>query len=174
MWMGVECPCPPVCNDIVAPRHLFFHLPSCHFLPNVSRVLYFPRVSLCLSPPSPSSTSSLLFLLPPFLPSLPPPSTSFWRVFRLKEFLRKSCRGGFPQDRAREPSTQIQLGSSLGQLGFVLVVVGKNRLANRRRQIRRCLQSHLAHSQRNARGQSYYVFNCLFTCFRAFLFPCPF
>ena len=22
MWMGVECPCPPVQNDIVTPRHL--------------------------------------------------------------------------------------------------------------------------------------------------------
>ena len=23
VWMGVGCPCPPVCNDIVTPRHLF-------------------------------------------------------------------------------------------------------------------------------------------------------
>ena len=23
MWMGVACPCPPVRNDIVTPRHLF-------------------------------------------------------------------------------------------------------------------------------------------------------
>ena len=23
MWMGIECPCPPVRNDIVSPRHLF-------------------------------------------------------------------------------------------------------------------------------------------------------
>ena len=27
VWMGVGCPCPPVCNDIVTPRHLFF-IPS--------------------------------------------------------------------------------------------------------------------------------------------------
>ena len=24
VWMGVRCPCPPVRNDIVTPRHLFF------------------------------------------------------------------------------------------------------------------------------------------------------
>ena len=24
MWMGVRCPCPPVRNDIVTPRHLLF------------------------------------------------------------------------------------------------------------------------------------------------------
>ena len=24
LWMGVGCPCPPVRNDIVTPRHLFF------------------------------------------------------------------------------------------------------------------------------------------------------
>ena len=23
--MGVGCPCPPIRNDIVTPRHLFFH-----------------------------------------------------------------------------------------------------------------------------------------------------
>ena len=23
VWMGVGCPCPPVLNDIVTPRHLF-------------------------------------------------------------------------------------------------------------------------------------------------------
>ena len=23
VWMGVGCPCPPVRNDIVTPRHLF-------------------------------------------------------------------------------------------------------------------------------------------------------
>ena len=26
MWMGVGCPCPPVRNDIVTPRHLFSFL----------------------------------------------------------------------------------------------------------------------------------------------------
>ena len=25
MWMEVGRPCPPVCNDIVTPRHLFSH-----------------------------------------------------------------------------------------------------------------------------------------------------
>ena len=25
-WMGVVCPCPPVRNDIVTPRHLFLHI----------------------------------------------------------------------------------------------------------------------------------------------------
>ena len=26
MWMGVDCPCPPVRNNIVTPRHLFSFL----------------------------------------------------------------------------------------------------------------------------------------------------
>ena len=26
VWMGVGCPCPPVRNDIVTPRHLLFLL----------------------------------------------------------------------------------------------------------------------------------------------------
>ena len=26
MWMGVGCPCPPVHNDIVTPRHLFYFI----------------------------------------------------------------------------------------------------------------------------------------------------
>ena len=25
VWMGVGCPCPPVRNDIVTPRHLFYY-----------------------------------------------------------------------------------------------------------------------------------------------------
>ena len=24
VWMGIGCPCPPVRNDIVTPRHLFY------------------------------------------------------------------------------------------------------------------------------------------------------
>ena len=26
MWKGVVCPCPPICNDIVFPRHLFLDI----------------------------------------------------------------------------------------------------------------------------------------------------
>ena len=30
VWKGVGRPCPPVCNDIVIPRHLFIlHFPKC-------------------------------------------------------------------------------------------------------------------------------------------------
>ena len=28
VWMGVVCPCPPVCNDIVTPRHLLCSISS--------------------------------------------------------------------------------------------------------------------------------------------------
>ena len=31
VWLGVRCPCPPVRNDIVTPRHLFFFLTSRRF-----------------------------------------------------------------------------------------------------------------------------------------------
>ena len=30
MWMGVGCPCPPVCNDNVTPRHLFIRKLAFH------------------------------------------------------------------------------------------------------------------------------------------------
>ena len=43
VWMGVGCPCPPVRNDIVTPRHLFtpFCLGNFFFLPADFFFLFF-------------------------------------------------------------------------------------------------------------------------------------
>ena len=40
MWMGVGCPCPPVRNDIVTPRHLLF----CWHIKAVIALLLLPEL----------------------------------------------------------------------------------------------------------------------------------
>ena len=46
VWMGVGRPCPPVHNDIVSPRHLFFFLSRAQRL----RKLFFWSIRPCVGP----------------------------------------------------------------------------------------------------------------------------
>ena len=46
MWLGVGCPCPPVCNDIVTPRHLFmYNLPTAIFFFNFYNIHHYPFIA---------------------------------------------------------------------------------------------------------------------------------
>ena len=88
MWLGVGCPCPPVRNDIVTPRHLFPSFPQLSFIPS------FPPSPASFPLSFPSFLSSLLSFLPfllfslsslplflPFLPSCLPSVPAFQPSF---------------------------------------------------------------------------------------------
>jgi len=44
VWMGVGCPCPPVRNDIVTPRHLF----SCYLSRCCLLTMYLSHMTIAL------------------------------------------------------------------------------------------------------------------------------